>query len=85
MNTADWIAWHDKKDGALTKAIAQFVREQLAPLRERIEQLEQTLGEFGYRGMFHEGIVYRAGNFVTLGGSLWHCKRDRDHVEAHHR
>jgi hypothetical protein len=68
MNTADWIAWHDKKDGALTKAIAQFV-----------------LGEFGYRGMFHEGIVYRAGNFVTLGGSLWHCKRDRDHVEAHHR
>ena len=58
-------------------AIAQFVKEQIAkastPLKERIEQLEQTLGEFGYRGTWNEGIVYYAGNFVTLGGSLWHC------------
>jgi hypothetical protein len=73
----DWVEFHDKQDSqreeVLPRAIGKFVREQVAPLRERIEQLEQTLGEFGYRGVWQEGIVYRAGNFVTLGGSLWHC------------
>jgi hypothetical protein len=81
----DWVEWHDRevhghgkagpndREMTMLKHLGVYVREQLAPLKERIEQLEQTLQEFGYRGTWQEGIVYRAGNFVTLGGSLWHC------------
>ena len=58
-------------------ATAQFIKEQIekacAPLKERIAVLEDTLIEFGFKGQWAEGIVYRSGNFVSLGGSLWHC------------
>ena len=84
MTWEEWVEFHDKREGEIVDEmrhvlpceVGKFVREQLAPLKERIEQLEQTLGEFGYRGMWQEGIVYRAGNFVTLGGSLWHCNAE---------
>ena len=67
----------DETIDILIRQTGKFVREKIAeactPLVQRIEQLEQTLGEFGYLGQWQEGVVYRAGNFVTLGGSLWHC------------
>jgi hypothetical protein len=59
------------------RATRIFIDEQIAkactPLKERIAILEDTLVEFGFKGQWAEGIVYRSGNFVTLGGSLWHC------------
>lgn len=71
----DWL-WRNVKD-VLLPAIGQIIRDEIkkaeTPLKQRIAALEETLGEFGYRGMWQEGIVYRSGNFVTLGGSLWHC------------
>jgi hypothetical protein len=85
LNWEDWVEWHDQRDRehdeaefkALTRAVGQFFKEQIAkatePLLERISALEATLGEFGYRGTWQEGIVYRAGNFVTLSGSMWAC------------
>jgi len=69
-------AMQENIEKELVPAIAKFIKAQLTPLVQRIEQLESTLGEFGYRGTWREGIVYRAGNFVTHSGSLWHCNSE---------
>jgi hypothetical protein len=65
----------DQKE--LLSGISQFVREEIAkataPLRERIVDLQKGLEDFGYVGTWHEGSVYRRGNFVSLAGSMWSC------------
>jgi hypothetical protein len=55
------------------RGTAKFIEQQLAPLKDRIAQLEETLEQFGFRGHHTEGCEYHKGNFVTLGGSLWHA------------
>ena len=59
----------------LLPTIGRFVKSQVEPLRKRIEELEHMQREFCYRGVWAVGS-YRVGNFVTYGGSLWHCDRD---------
>lgn len=55
--------------------IARFVKSQTEPLRQKINELEERQREFCYRGVWAVGS-YKRGNFVTFGGSLWHCDRD---------
>jgi hypothetical protein len=60
----------------LTKA---YVKEQTAPLTERIETLEETLDKIGkgaYRGTWKSGETYSPGEFVTDRGALWHARHE---------
>jgi hypothetical protein len=59
-----------KETAALVRG---FVERQVAPLRERIEQLEQRK-TFFYRGTWSEHEQYDEDDFVTYQGSLWHCR-----------
>jgi hypothetical protein len=72
------------RDEALIKAVGAILVEEVEPLRERIEalqarldQMETVTREFGFRGPWQEDVVYRSGNFVSLGGSMWFCVADR--------
>jgi len=64
----------------LLTSISIFVREEIAkataPLVERITDLQRSLEDFGFVGQYAEGTVYRRGNFVSLGGSMWSCCAD---------
>jgi hypothetical protein len=53
----------------------QELRTHLEALEQRIEVMEEERKNFAYRGVWEAGLAYRAGNFVTDGGSVWHCKR----------
>lgn len=57
--------------GFLVGSLARLLDAQ----ERRIDQLEKRLddGPFKYMGPHVEGTDYRKGDFVTLGGSLWHC------------
>ena len=55
--------------------IARFVESRVHPLRQKIAELEDRQREFCYRGVWAVGS-YKAGNFVTHDGSLWHCDAD---------
>lgn len=53
------------KDAIISEALAETqkqVREQLA-----------SLSVPTYRGVFDRDVEYKAGDFVTYGGSMWHC------------
>jgi hypothetical protein len=52
------------------KIIGQAIKQHVIP---RIEALEAQQHELGYKGVWRDGNVYQRGNFVTDGGSLWHC------------
>lgn len=69
---------------AFTRGLAPVLRERLAaatkPLLDRIvvlearaEKAERLAADLRYRGVWREGVEYQAGNFVTSGGSMWHC------------
>jgi hypothetical protein len=60
----------------LIQAIALFIKDQVkeavAPLKARLAELE-ALPKLKYCGVWHPEGQYVEGNFVTHGGSLWHC------------
>jgi len=67
----------------LARIIADTIKEQLAPLRTRIENLEAKnvrleaaleQRNFAYVGSFKEGATYSPGMFVTHSGNIWHCQ-----------
>lgn len=60
----------------LLPAIATFIESRVAPLRQRIDELEHKTENFKYVGVYESGEVYREGNFCTHQGSLWHCLTD---------
>lgn len=53
----------------------RMLRAVIGPLLERIKALEEHQREFRYCGVWAVGS-YKAGNFVTHDGSLWHCDAD---------
>jgi len=71
---------------ALAKGLAPFVREATAPLEARNAMNEQRIAELEgqiikleqrptmvYRGVYDPARTYFVGDFITDGGSLWHC------------
>ena len=64
----------------LLPTIGKFVAAQVRPLEKRIAELEERQLEFCYRGVWAVGS-YKAGNFVTFGGSMWHCDADNTNTK----
>jgi hypothetical protein len=61
---------------AIAPAIAEFVRDALKPLTDRLLQLEAKAIESESRGIRFEGthqraLVYRRGSVVVADGSSW--------------
>ena len=50
------------------------IRDAIAPLEKRIAELEAH--PLRYCDVWKSGGDYRAGNFVSWGGSVWHCNED---------
>jgi hypothetical protein len=57
----------------LVKAIAQHVRETVAPLVAHIKELEAQ-PRMSYEGTWEDGRAYTRGSFVTHQGGLCHCE-----------
>ena len=65
------------------KALAKIMDNALLPafkmLQQRCEALEKRVAElearpsFKYCGTWEAGQTYKTGEFVTWGGSMWHC------------
>jgi hypothetical protein len=67
--------FHAEKFG---EAVGVLIRDTAAPLRKRIDALEQRLGEIEGHGLKYAGVYQRAnayarGNVVTHDGSAWIC------------
>jgi hypothetical protein len=76
----------DTMAGAVKDAIKYALRHALPPLTKRIEALEQKnaalekqiaeLQMAKWVGVWNESTEYKAGNFVTWDGSIWHADID---------
>lgn len=53
--------------------LRRTVADELEALRKRVAELESR-PEMKYCGVFEMERVYSPGQFVTHGGSLWHCQ-----------
>lgn len=70
----DWVKT------VMLPTLGRYIENQLKPLRQRIAELEERQREFCYRGVWAVGS-YKAGNFVTFGGSMWHCDADNTNTK----
>ncbi len=59
----------------MAPAIKKFVDAAVAPLQQRITELEER-PTLKYLGVYEQTRQYAKGNFVTHDGSLWHCRAD---------
>jgi len=63
---------------AIGKAIGEMMRQSEArcsALEAQITGLTSAMQEFSYKGAWTER-QYRAGNFVSMGGQVYHCNAD---------
>jgi hypothetical protein len=73
------------------KAMGQLLKEQLAPIRERLDALEAAMNAdieasveeskhaghaIPYRGVWKADQAYSRGQFASHQGALWHCNQD---------
>jgi hypothetical protein len=56
---------------AIATAIVLFVREQLAPILKRLDDIEQQPPSPHYAGTFTPEKSYASGSLVTKAGGLW--------------
>lgn len=60
-------------DNILAPAIGQV----LGDLRTEMEAgFRDAMSEFTFKGNWSEGVTYRQGNFVSMGGQVYHCNFD---------
>jgi hypothetical protein len=61
---------------ALERGAGAQSTDALLALADRVEALEQQQKSLQYCGTWESGRKYAKGNFVTDGGSVWHCDRE---------
>lgn len=72
---------------AFGKAMGTIVREAVAPLLKRIEELESLFidldeNRFRYRGYWRNGMEAKRGDAYTHDGSLWYANRATDEAPS---
>ena len=60
---------------AIGQAIGQIVNERFAEVNAKLARLEASMAEFRFVP-WSEGKDFRAGNFTSVGGALFHCSAD---------
>lgn len=66
----------DQLAEAIGIAIARVVEERCAALDAKIKRLEAAMEQLKFKGIWVEGAEYHTGNFVSLGGAIYHCCAD---------
>lgn len=54
------------------------MRDDLEDIKRRLTAVEATTKNFRYLGPWETGRKYARGNFVTLGGSIWHANTETE-------
>ena len=62
--------------GRVLLVIHQETDAKFAALEAQITGLRNAMSEFKFVGQWQEIKTYKAGNFVTTGGQVWHCNSD---------
>ena len=62
----------DAEVSSETAALMKVIAREFAVLQKRVAELEARPA-MKYEGVWDAEKVYRVGDFVTDGGSLWHC------------
>ena len=83
---AKWAAMLDEAEDQIVETrgspglsacyLAGMIARIAIPLERRIAELEERAKNAGYRGAWKAKTLYRAGSFVSRGGSMWHCNED---------
>lgn len=64
-------------DNVLAKAIGTALGDMRREMEtEFAKKLDDAVKEFAFKGQWSEGVQYRKGNFVSMGGQLFHCDYD---------
>jgi hypothetical protein len=59
------------------EVLAEAIGTSIGEIAKEIEaHLRDALREFTYKGSWSEGVTYRKGNFVSMGGQLYHANHD---------
>lgn len=59
--------------------VRDHVERQLAPLRDRIADIEQKSRDaMSFKGVFQRALHYTKGDCVVSDGSLWFCIADTE-------
>lgn len=69
----DGIASRDEIRAEIAKAVAEFTGPEV---EKRVQETFDSLPVNIYRGVYREGVQYKAGNTATWAGSLWHANTD---------
>jgi hypothetical protein len=62
----------------ILKAVRKETGAQLAALEIKLVRLEAAMEQFKFVGQWQEHKTYKAGNFVSMGGSIFHANADTD-------
>lgn len=65
----------DGKDGITEERFVAALTEQVAAMEERVLKTIAERKIVPYKGVHQSGAEYQRGDFVTFGGSLWHCDK----------
>ena len=68
----------------LSRVLVDQITEYVLPVVDKLARqidtiaaaLEEREKQLRYCGVYEAGRKYSKGNFVTDGGSLWHCDRE---------
>ena len=64
-------------DDVMAEAIGRCIGEMAREVEARfVAKLEEATKEFAYKGVWTENTTYRRGNFVSMGGQVYHCNAD---------
>jgi hypothetical protein len=64
-------------DDVMAEAIGRCIGEMAREVEARFAaKLEEATQEFAYKGQWADGTRYKRGNFVSMGGQVYHCNAD---------
>ena len=61
----------------MNNVLAPAIADAIGAVRHEIEEgFKDAVKEFSFKGNWSEGVLYRQGNFVSMGGQVYHANFD---------
>jgi hypothetical protein len=64
----------------VASVVDEAIHRAIEPLQAELVEL-RARSAFQYRGVWKSEDMYRAGDFVTFQGGIWHCSVDSTKVK----